>query len=185
MTNPLHNLPFDAIIAIKNGPGPLIYHVRDAEERIEALPSRVVPAAPALAETAIALRGFRGVMFLPPGGVVQSVPDDLWLNWEWLDRSSLLLMIDEMEGHGLPGLETLPKWPRGTTHIRVNGRPMALNSHPQHEDGSWRAHLNGYLDDRCTFWAHIIGRTLDAREHLIAALMSLRVQRTDEATRNL
>lgn len=122
---------------------------------------------------------------LPPEGIAQSVPDDTCANWEWLDGSSLLLLIGALPGSGLPSLDGLPTWPSGTKSIRVNGRPMALTLHAQHRDRSWRAEVNGYLDDRCPLWANISGRTQEARDHLIAAVMSLTVQRVEESTRDV
>ncbi len=183
MSNAPQNFPYDMVTATKSGPGPLIYHVRDAEQCIDALPSFPLPPAPVHGATVIGLRWFSGVISLPPGGIVQSVPDDTCAKWEWLDGSSLLLMIGAPPGSGLPGLDGLPTWPSGTTRIRVNGRPMALSSHAQHIDRSWRAEVNGYLDDRCPLWANTVGRTQEARDHLLAAVMSLSVQPVEESTR--
>jgi hypothetical protein len=170
----------DVVSAFKNGPGPLIYHVHDEERGMAELPTFTMPA-PLDAALAIHMRWFSGTIALPPGGEVQSVPDGgLCAEWAWPDGSFLLLMIGALPGNKLPRLESLSGWPTGTLGIRVNGRPMALMLHEPLPSGQCRAMVDGYLDERCPFWADVRASSREARDGLLAAVMTLEVRRTED-----
>ena len=173
------------VSASKDGPGPLIFHVRDAEDAIAALPSFAPPRTVILSETTFVLRWFRGEISLPPGGTAQAVPDDTCANWEWPGGSFLVVLIGAPPDHGLPHLDQLPAWPVGTWSVRVNRRAMALTLRAPRVDGAWHAEIDGYLDNECPFHAHVGGPAQTVRDDLIAGVLSLTMQRVEEPVRGV
>jgi hypothetical protein len=171
--------PEFTVSARKTGPGPLIYHVRDEEQRIDALPRYTPSEVPTHVPRRHALRGFVVDIALPPVAISQSVPDDTCAEWTCTDDGSLLVMIGASPNSGLPALELLRHWPAGTRCLHVNYRPMALTLLAADAEGMWQGTIDGYLDDTCPFTATVRAASPEGRDMLLAAVASFSVQRAE------
>lgn len=171
--------PEFTVTATKTGPGPLIYHVRDEEQRINALARYTPSEVPTHVPRRHALRGFVVDIALPPTAISQSVPDDTCAEWTCPDDGSLLVMMSALPDSGLPALESLRHWPEGTRCLHVNHRPMALTLFGADAEGMWQGTVDGYLDDTCPFYATVRAGSPAGRDTLLAAVASFSAQRAE------
>ncbi len=171
--------PEYTVSATKSGPGPLIYHVREEEQRINALARYTPSEVPTHVPRRHALRGFVVDIALPPTAISQSVPDDTCAEWTCPDDGLLLVMIDVRPNSGLPVLDFLRPWPADTRCLHVNHRPMALTLLAADAEGIWRATVEGYLDDTCPFSATVRAGSPAGRDTLLAAVASFSAQRAE------
>jgi hypothetical protein len=179
MTDSTSPDPGFTVSATKTGPGLLIHHVRDEEQRINALARCTPSEVPTHVPRRHALRGFVVDISLPPRAISQSVPDDTCAEWTCPDEGSLLVMIGALPDSGLPGLESLRHWPAGTLCLQVNHRPMALTLLAADAEGMWQGTVDGYLDDTCPFYATVRASSPAGRDTLLAAVASFSAQRAE------
>ncbi len=171
--------PEVTVSATKTGPGPLIYHVRDEEHRINALARYTPIEVPTHVPRRHALRGFVVDISLPPTATSQSVPDDTCAEWTCPDDGSLLVMIGALPNSGLPALDSLRQLPADTRCLHVNHRPMALTLLAADSEGMWQGTVDGYLDDTCPFYATVRAAYPAGRDMLLAAVASFSAQRAE------
>jgi hypothetical protein len=165
--------PHDLVQSIKEGIGPLLFHVRDEEESIRALPLSLRVVGDEYESVSLVLGRFSGSIALPPRAIAQSVPDNTCAHWMWEDGSSLLLL--EWGYSHLPLLESITRWRAGTSHILVNDRPMALRI--ENADETQVGQIDGYLDDHSSLGVNIHASNSAKCDELVAAVTTLRLTR--------
>lgn len=162
----------ELVSAVKDGPGPLVYHVRDQELLVSRLPLHQVASTDEFTEFAVEMNRFAGTIQLPdaPAVTPMGTPDTSMQGWIWPDGSNMLLMPIAFDG--LPALEGI-----GTettaSQLLITNRPMALVLQGDNPHARCAATINGYVSDRVQMGINIQAPNASSRERLIAAASTL------------
>jgi hypothetical protein len=158
--------------AVRYGPGPLAYHVRDQERLTRALPLHALVSAQAFRSVAVTMDQFVGAIALPDieRSSPISAPDTSVQGWQWPDNSSLLLMPFAYDG--LPGLEAI-RTGADSEQVTVTNHPMELVMYGDGVTAPFVATLDGFVSETLKLGINISAPSSTVRALLIAAASTL------------
>ena len=127
----------------------------------------------------VALAPIAGRLWLPDPerGRAVDVPDGSWQGWEWPDESRLLLMA--YRAPELPMLASLAPGGPSSRRAIVAGQLMHVRRCVP-DDGvyvgdGYAADVQGILGEQTRFWAQVVAPTLERRDALLAALLTVEI----------
>ena len=179
---------FEWVNAVSDGSGPPPWHVRDQEARIRALTPCEVARADRAALAPARLATYPATIWLPAearaeadeagdrppetdaagaGGYVEVDA------WEWPNGDTLLLMITTSPG--LPGLHALLGYAAEDRHALVGGRALRVRRYAWTSEAETvhYAVVDGHLDDLHEIYGNVHAATPEARDALLALLLTL------------
>jgi hypothetical protein len=159
--------------------GVTLVHRREQLLLDGALPPCEVAPADRATLREVMLAPIAGRLWLPEpeAGSAMDGPDGSWQGWEWPDGSWLLLMA--YRDPQLPMLASLAPGGSSSRRAVVAGQQMHVRrcvpGDGVYVGDGYAADVQGILGEQTRFWAQVVAPTVERRDALLAALLTMEV----------